>query len=114
MVRMNQIRYLYKKGEKEYQVHCSFIQIYNEKFYDLLQKRKNKTPIEIREDKDNGFFLEGLSEYIVKSKVDCIKLLIRGERHRRIRATQYNDYSSRSHTIFHLRIQHKANNGQIY
>ncbi len=33
-----------------YTVFCSFIQIYNEKIYDLLQDIETKKPLKIRED----------------------------------------------------------------
>ena len=45
---------------------CSFIQIYNEKIYDLLSNPNVIfTPLKIREDKISGIFVEGLSEYII-------------------------------------------------
>jgi len=31
--------------------YCSFLQIYNEKLYDLLQDTHSKNPLQIREDK---------------------------------------------------------------
>ena len=45
-------------------VYCSFIQIYNEKIFDLFQD-SNVNPLAIREDADEGVFIEGLSEYEV-------------------------------------------------
>lgn len=45
--------------------YCSFLQIYNEKLYDLLQDTYTKHPLQIREDKVQGIYVEGLSEYIV-------------------------------------------------
>lgn len=53
--------------EPPFTVYCSFLQIYNEKLYDLLQDRKNDRPLVIREDKHAGIFVEGQSEYIVQS-----------------------------------------------
>ena len=40
-----------------YTVYCSFLQIYNEKLYDLLQNSGNA--LSIREDKMSGIFVEG-------------------------------------------------------
>lgn len=60
-------------------VYCSFLQIYNEKLYDLLQDKKNDKPLVIREDKHAGIFVEGQSEYVVSNPNDCFKLLKRGE-----------------------------------
>lgn len=53
----------------------SFVQIYNEKLFDLFQDKGSKTPLQIREDKYSGVFVEGLSEYIVSSKDECLVLL---------------------------------------
>jgi len=76
------------------------MQIYNEKIYDLLKSNTFEYPIEIKEDADASNHIEGLSEYVVTKKEDCIELLLRGEKNRVIRTTNYNDFSSRSHTIF--------------
>lgn len=48
-------------------VYCSFLQIYNEKLYDLFQDKEQSKPLIIREDKYSGIFVEGLSEYVVNS-----------------------------------------------
>ena len=42
-----------------YTVYCSFLQIYNEKLFDLLQDRHGEKPLNIREDKHCGIFVEG-------------------------------------------------------
>jgi hypothetical protein len=65
--------------EPPFTVYCSFLQIYNEKLFDLLQDRKNDKPLHIREDKHAGIFVEGQSEYVVSNTQDCFKLLKRGE-----------------------------------
>ena len=45
--------------EREFTVYCSFLQIYNEKLFDLLQDRRSDRPLVIREDKYAGIFVEG-------------------------------------------------------
>lgn len=65
--------------EPPFVVYCSFLQIYNEKLFDLLQDKKNDKPLVIREDKHAGIFVEGQSEYVVTNAQDCFKLLKRGE-----------------------------------
>lgn len=84
----------------DYTVYCSFLQIYNEKLFDLLQDRHGEKPLNIREDKHAGIFVEGQSEYAVTSAADCYTLLKRGEASRITRQTRSNIHSSRSHTIF--------------
>jgi len=52
-------------GEQGYTVYCSFLQIYNEKLFDLFQDKDSGKPLNIREDKYTGIFVEGQSEYVV-------------------------------------------------
>jgi hypothetical protein len=68
--------------ELSFTVYCSFLQIYNEKLYDLFQDKEQSKPLIIREDKYSGIFVEGLSEYVVNSAQDCFVLLKRGEKNR--------------------------------
>ena len=86
-------------------MYCSFLQIYNEKLFDLFQDKESSKPLVIREDKFSGIFVEGLSEYVVTNAQDCFMLLKRGERNRITRQTKGNIHSSRSHTIFQLQIE---------
>jgi hypothetical protein len=74
---------MYEEDESnEFTVYCSFLQIYNEKLFDLLMDRDNTRPLVIREDKHAGIFIEGMSEYAVRSTQDCFALLKRGEQSR--------------------------------
>ena len=59
----------------------------------------------MREDKYDGVFIEGLSEYQVHSIEDWFTLLKRGEKNRITRQTKSNIRSSRSHTIFQLLLE---------
>ena len=44
---------------KHISVFCSFLQIYNEKLYDLFQDKDSNRALNIREDKYTGIFVEG-------------------------------------------------------
>lgn len=91
-------------------VLCSFVQIYNERVFDLLQDDSHSRPLSIREDALFGIFVEGLAEYVVQTPTDCLLLIKRGDRNRAIRATKMNAMSSRSHSIFQLKLEgEKAN-----
>jgi len=69
-------------AHRTFTVYCSFLQIYNEKLYDLFQDRESSKPLVIREDKFAGIFVEGQSEYVVRNAQDCFILLRRGEKNR--------------------------------
>jgi hypothetical protein len=48
-----------KYEEPPFLVYCSFLQIYNEKLFDLLNDKSQEKPLVIREDKYAGIFVEG-------------------------------------------------------
>ena len=54
----------------KYTVYCSFLQIYNENLYDLLQDGQLKNSLKIREDHLSGIYVEGLAEFVVNSSED--------------------------------------------
>ena len=74
------------------------------------------TPLAIREDKKE-IYVQGLSEYNVKSVSDTLQLLKVAEDNRAIRETFMNQFSSRSHSIFQIYVEHKRlaeDGGGIY
>jgi hypothetical protein len=96
--------------EERRTVLCSFLQIYNERVFDLLQDSNLARPLNVREDSTTGIFVEGLAEYVVQNIRDVMSLIKRGDRNRCVRATRMNAASSRSHTIFQISIESdKAN-----
>lgn len=79
-------------------VRASYLQIYNENISDLL--KTERTSLQIREDKKRGVFVEGLSEWAVRSPIEIYSLMQRGAMARATAATKMNDVSSRSHAVF--------------
>lgn len=79
-------------------VRASYLQIYNEVITDLL--KKDMSSLQIREDKKKGVFVEGLSEWVVRTPIDIYNLMKDGMRNRATAATKMNDVSSRSHAVF--------------
>ena len=122
------------KGNTNIIITCSYIQIYNEKVYDLLidedeiieQKKQfdlttnigknnndkpiKQKPLKIKYDKNNGVILEGVNEIRTPSFYDIFELLRQGEINRKIRQTKRNEMSSRSHTIFLINVQNLKTN----
>lgn len=79
-------------------VRASYLQIYNEQISDLLKpERSNLT---IREDKRRGVYVEGLSEWVVRSPEEIYGLMERGGTVRATGETKMNEASSRSHAVF--------------
>jgi len=56
----------------------------------------------------DGVYVEGLSEYLVTSATDCLRLVAFGAANRAVRATSYNESSSRSHAILQLQIERQV------
>lgn len=79
-------------------VRASYLQIYNEVISDLL--KIDRTSLQIREDKKKGVFVEGLSEWAVRSPNEIYSLMQKGALSRATATTKMNDLSSRSHAVF--------------
>ncbi|KAI5059960.1 hypothetical protein GOP47_0024380 [Adiantum capillus-veneris] len=77
---------------------CSFLEIYNEQITDLLEP--SSTNLQMREDIKKGVYVENLREVEVRSVQDVVFLLSQGAANRRVAATNMNQESSRSHSVF--------------
>lgn len=98
------------------QVSCSYVEIYNEKVYDLLNYETSKalkSGLDIQQHPDKGVSVSGAVEVTVGSIRDVLDLLWRGARNRATSATDMNLHSSRSHTIFQVSIQRRQEEGHI-
>jgi kinesin family protein 3/17 len=94
---------LFSSSDTKFMVRASYLQIYNEAISDLL--KPEKTSLQVREDKKKGVFVEGLSEWAVRSPADIYTLLQRGASCRATAATKMNDVSSRSHAVFMIVVE---------
>lgn len=98
-------------------VHCSYLEIYNENVYDLLDFETHANMGQpgfvlpsknVREDTRRGVFVEGAVEESLGSVQDAFALLKRGADLRHVGATNMNRESSRSHSIFTLSMEIKS------
>nr|CAH7716303.1 unnamed protein product [Callosobruchus chinensis] len=92
------------RQDKKYLIRCSYVEIYNEKINDLLDKG-NQTVV-IRED-PKGNMLLNVREAVVSSISDVLEKMQEGNKLRRIGVTSMNQRSSRSHTIFRIILESK-------
>lgn len=93
--------------DKTFFVKCSYVEIYNDQIYDLLQRAENiSDTLQVCEDtaKDQ-FYIRGVREEAIDDWSDAIEKLKRGEVNRHYARTVMNHSSSRSHTIFRVYIQ---------
>ncbi|KAH9838115.1 Kinesin-like protein, partial [Teratosphaeria destructans] len=94
-----------------YNVHVSYFEIYNEHVKDLLAPRARGEPayLKIRESKQDGVYVQNLTDEQVRSYEDIERLMKTGDMNRTTASTKMNDTSSRSHAVFTLtlkQIQH--------
>lgn len=61
--------------------------------------------MQIREDKKKGVFVEGLSEWAVRSPMEIYSLMKKGANSRATASTKMNDMSSRSHAVFIITVE---------
>jgi kinesin family protein 3/17 len=82
----------------KYLVRASYVQIYNEVISDLL--KPERANLNIREDKKRGVFVDGLSEWVVRTPDEIYGLMEKGATQRTTGSTKMNELSSRSHAVF--------------
>ncbi|CAJ0908890.1 1867_t:CDS:10 [Entrophospora sp. SA101] len=91
------------RNEKEFLLRVSYMEIYNEKINDLLAP-VNKD-LKIHEDKLHGIHIPSLSEVVVTKPSEVMKEISRGELNRHTGSTNWNERSSRSHTLFRMVVE---------
>ncbi|XP_029208723.2 kinesin-like protein KIN-7O isoform X2 [Acropora millepora] len=92
----------------DYKVTMSYLQIYQEKIYDLLNST-NKVELSLREHPVKGVYVENLSEFVVRSPVEVLSLLAVGRKRLVFAETKMNRNSSRSHSVCQLKIERTLN-----
>ncbi|XP_062097683.1 kinesin-like protein KIN-4C isoform X2 [Humulus lupulus] len=113
-----------KKSNTEFLIRVSFIEIFKEEVFDLLDTSstsfsKNegaapskpagpvRAPIQIRETANGGITLAGVTEAEVQTKEEMSSYLTRGSLSRATASTNMNSQSSRSHAIFTITMEQK-------
>uniref|UniRef100_A0A3Q2FLP7 Kinesin family member 15 n=1 Tax=Cyprinodon variegatus TaxID=28743 RepID=A0A3Q2FLP7_CYPVA len=96
---------------KSFLCKCSFIEIYNEQIYDLLDSAS--ASLFLRENIKKGVFVEGAVEKFVNSAAEAYQVLSTGWRNRRVASTSMNRESSRSHAVFTMIVESKESRNDV-
>lgn len=102
----------------EYTVRVSYMEIYMERIRDLMAPQNDNLPV--HEEKNRGVYVKGLLEIYVSSVQEVYEVMRRGGNARAVAATNMNQESSRSHSIFVITITQKnvetgsAKSGQLF
>ncbi|OCK82299.1 kinesin-domain-containing protein [Lepidopterella palustris CBS 459.81] len=105
-------------GNIEYTVRVSYMEIYMERIRDLLAPQNDNLPV--HEEKNRGVYVKGLLEIYVSSVPEVYEVMRRGGMARAVAATNMNQESSRSHSIFVITVTQKnvetgsAKSGQLF
>jgi kinesin family protein 5 len=86
----------------EFTVKISMVEIYNEKIKDLLAPQNDN--LKIHEEKGKGVYVADVTETYVCEDTEVYDIMKVGNKNRAIAATNMNDESSRSHSIFILTV----------
>lgn len=101
--------------ELEFKISCSYMEIYNEKIFDLLSDMvpaDQVTDYTIAEEKDGrGTFVRGIAEVEVKDENSTLNLLFSGGLSRTVATHKLNKQSNRSHSIFTIYLQQRQRSG---
>ncbi|XP_049574308.1 kinesin-like protein KIF23 isoform X3 [Syngnathus scovelli] len=94
-----------------YSILVSYVEVYNNYIYDLLEDApfdpiRPKPPQSkiLREDQNHNMYVAGCTEVEVKSTEEAFEVFWKGQKKRRIANTQLNRESSRSHSVFTLKL----------
>ncbi|XP_038669254.1 kinesin-like protein KIF23 isoform X6 [Scyliorhinus canicula] len=94
-----------------YSLFVSYVEIYNNYLYDLLEEIapdpiKPKPPQSkiLREDSNHNMYVAGCTEVEVKSTEEAFEVFWKGQKKRRIANTTLNRESSRSHSVFIIKL----------
>ncbi|KAJ1724914.1 Kinesin-like protein kif15 [Coemansia erecta] len=90
-------------GRVKYLCRASYVEIYNETIYDLLDPVMRTCAV--REDIKRGVFIDNVTEETVQDPTEAYDVFMRGTHSRHVSATAMNRESSRSHSLLMLVIQ---------
>lgn len=95
--------YIKATPDREYLLRASYLEIYNEQIHDLLASGvgAGRVPVNLQ---GTGFnvIMTPLREEVVTSLKAVREVMERGESNRRTASTDWNERSSRSHSVFRL------------
>lgn len=99
----------YSNTENKYAVFITYIEVYNNSVYDLLEESSlpNRNTFQsrvIREDGNHNMYVHGVTEIEVKSVEEALNIFSIGQKRKRIEQTVLNAESSRSHSVFTMRL----------
>ncbi|KAL1304947.1 hypothetical protein AAFC00_003858 [Neodothiora populina] len=101
--------YIRENPNREFLLRVSYLEIYNEKLFDLLSlsssNGQQQEEIKLREDSRRGVYATPLKEEIVQSPNQLLRVIAKGDQARKVAGTQFNARSSRSHAVVQIVVE---------
>lgn len=110
-------RIIKREDDREWVLRASYLELYNENLFDLLGPSSSsdaggaatKNEIQILNGKKDGEVqISGLTEMVVTNVSEVKRVLALGESRRRTGCTDWNERSSRSHSVFRIVIESRS------
>ncbi|KAL6757573.1 P-loop containing nucleoside triphosphate hydrolase protein [Haematococcus lacustris] len=108
-----------KRADNQFTVHCSYLEIYNETCFDLLDPEREIKAMEdlprvhIQEDEEGRVSFRNLTIHRANNEEEALNLLFLGDTNRTISETPMNMASSRSHCIFSIYVEARRNGEDV-
>ncbi|EAT46060.1 AAEL002714-PA [Aedes aegypti] len=90
-----------------YSVFITYVEVYNNCVYDLLEETTIQKTLQskmVREDANRNMFVHGVTEVEVKTMDEALEVFQFGQKRKRVGHTILNAESSRSHSVFTIRL----------
>mmetsp|Transcript_124405 Transcript_124405/g.265106 ORF Transcript_124405/g.265106 Transcript_124405/m.265106 type:complete len:1170 (+) Transcript_124405:123-3632(+) len=96
---------------RRFLVMCSYFEIYNEIIFDLLNPVQDRSKLggglQIKEHPVMGIYVKDLTEIVAEDAAKLEQMLENGQKSRAVSCTMMNATSSRSHSIFTVKVHQK-------
>jgi kinesin family protein 5 len=92
-----------------YTVKCSYLEVYREAIKDLLNPEQ--TNMHVREHPTRGIYVDGLTEVQAGNSEEVMDVINLGDSARAVASTNMNAVSSRSHSVFIVKVQQVSEEG---
>ncbi|ETP28753.1 hypothetical protein, variant 4 [Phytophthora nicotianae P10297] len=108
-----------KRPNMRYSCYISYLEIYNENVYDLLDRSHTDRPIEdwtkvlLMDDDEGDMHFRNLGVFEAVSEEEALNLLFLGNMNRVTSDTPMNQASSRSHSIFSVMIESRPTDSDL-
>lgn len=102
------------RAETEFTIKATYIEIYNDRIYDLMAAGTEDAGVEhniVEEKGGRGIQVRGLKEVAVETEEDALNVLFEGDIYRHTAEHQLNKSSNRSHCIYTLHIAQRSRLG---